>query len=243
MRASSDSGAATVEHTGLALMIAVLLAAGIAALASGADESGRELGFAVARKLRCGAVGPGPCWRDPLTEAYGRPVAGAVRALAPSPVADAGAGGAPLLPVDFRYCRSAGCAAPGPRPGLTASNRRVTEFVAVDDRRRSGGPVAITYWSYRPTLGWESIERRASSARVAALAATPLLDDAVPALVALETLAGRNQYEFAPGEEPPWRWRIEPAGVYQRASWCSITPKPCASSIPPGRVPVKVPNG
>ena len=24
----------------------------------------------------------------------------------------------------------------------------------------------------------------------------------------LETLDGRNQYEFAPGEEPPWRWRV-----------------------------------
>ena len=44
---------------------------------------------------------------------------------------------------------------------------------------------------------------------VAALASTPLLDDAVPVLVALETLDGRNQYEFAAGEEPPWRWRVE----------------------------------
>ena len=31
----------------------------------------------------------------------------------------------------------------------------------------------------------------------------------MPALVPLETLDGRNQYEFAPGEEPPWRWRVE----------------------------------
>ena len=34
-----------------------------------------------------------------------------------------------------------------------------------------------------------------------------LTDD--PALVPLETLAGRNHFEFPRREEPPWRWRIE----------------------------------
>jgi hypothetical protein len=203
--ARGQTGAATVEQAGLSLLVALLLAAGIAALAAGADASGRELGFALSRKLRCGAVGPGPCWRDPLTEAYGRPLAGAVRALAPVPAV--GDGG--LLPVDFRTCRSTSCALPGPRPGLTTSNRRATMFVALDDHRRSGGPVAITYWCYRPTVGWEPIVRRASAADVAELAATPLLDDAVPTLVALETLGGRNQYDFAAGEEPPWRWQVD----------------------------------
>ena len=79
----TDSGAATVEHAGLSLLIALLAAAVVAALASAPAESGRELGSTLARKLRCAAVGPGPCWRDPLTLAYGRAVAGAVRALAP----------------------------------------------------------------------------------------------------------------------------------------------------------------
>jgi hypothetical protein len=204
MRARLDSGAATVEHAGLSLLVALLLLAVVAALGSTPAESGRELGSTLARKLRCAAVGPGPCWRDPLTVAYGRPVAGAVRALAPAPATRAG-----LLPVDFRRCRSASCALPGSELGLTASNRRVTAFVAVVDRRRAGGPLEITYWLYRPTLGWERVVREASSADVARLASTPLLDDAVPALVALETLDGRNQYDFAPGEEPPWRWQVE----------------------------------
>ena len=204
MRARSQSGAATVEHAGLVLLIALLLAAGIAALAAGADTSGRELGSALARKVRCAAVGPGPCWRDPLTLAYGRPLAGAVRALAPAPAPRSG-----LLPVDFRYCRSASCATPGPDPGHTASNRRVSAFVAVDDRRSATGFAELTYWLYRPTVGWEPIVRRASSADVAALASTPLLEDAVPTLVALETLDGRNQYDWAVGEEPPWRWNVE----------------------------------
>ena len=208
MRDTRQRGAASVEHAGLALLVLLLLTAAIAAAASGPLDGGRELGSALARKLRCGAVGPGPCWRDPLTEAYGRPLAGAVRALAPMPVARAGPAG-PLLPVDFRRCRSTSCATPGTRPGLTASNRRVTAFVSVDDRRTAAGLVEITYWLYRPALGWERVTRFASSADVAALASTALLDDAVPTLVALETLDGRNQYEFAPGEEPPWRWRVE----------------------------------
>jgi hypothetical protein len=208
MGSRSQAGAATVEHAGLALLCALLAAAGIAAIASGPSEAGRELGSALARKIRCAAVGPGPCWRDPLTEAYGRPLAGAVRALAPVPAARAGASGTALLPVDFRHCRSESCAVPGPRPGLTASSRRVTAFVAVDDRRPGGGPAVIDYWLYRPTLGWELASRRASSADVARLASTPLLESDVPVLVALETLPGANHFEFAAGEEPPWRWQV-----------------------------------
>jgi hypothetical protein len=45
---------------------------------------------------------------------------------------------------------------------------------------------------------------------VAAAAKTPLLETAVPRLVPLETLAGRNHYTFPRSEEPPWRWRVDP---------------------------------
>ncbi len=204
MRWSEQLGAATVEHAGITILVALALMAGIAAVGAGTDRSGRELGSTLARKLRCAAVGPGPCWRDPLTEAYGRPVAGAVRALAPAPLAQSG-----LVPVDFRSCRSTSCATPGAKPGLTASNRRITEFVSVADGRPSGGVVLISYWLYRPTLGWERIQRAASSAEIARLAPTPLLEDAVPALAALETLDGRDQYEWPAGEEPPWRWEVD----------------------------------
>jgi hypothetical protein len=202
-------GAASVEHVGLAILIATLLLAGIAAFAAGPPlEEGRSLGTAVARKLRCAPRLPGPCWRDPLTEAYGRSLAGLVRALAPAPATRAGPGGLPLLGVDFRYCRRASCAASTGSARLTASNRRTTAFTSVDDNRRAGGDVRIRYWIYRPTLGWESVVRRADSADVAAAASTPLLETTDPKLVPLETLPGRNHYDFPRSEQPPWRWRV-----------------------------------
>jgi Flp pilus assembly pilin Flp len=204
-------GAASVEHVGLAMLVATALLAGVAAFAAGPPvEDGRELGTAITRKLRCAPRLPGPCWRDRLTDAYGRPLAGLVRALAPAPEPRAGPGGTPLVGVDFRYCRSAGCAAWTGDERLTASNRRTTAFTSVEDRRRSGRGVEVTYWIYRPSLGWERVVRRAGSADVAAAAKTPLLESASPKLVPLETLAGRNHYDFPRFEEPPWRWRVEP---------------------------------
>ena len=192
------------------MLVALLLLAAISAVAAGPPEQGgRELGATIARKLRCAPRLPGPCWRDPLTEAYGRPVAGVVRALAPQPLAVAAASGLALMPVDFRYCQRESCAVPGGRPGLTQSNRRVTAFTAVIDRRRAGGQVEITYWLYRPGVGWRRLTRHATSADVAAHASTPLLETANPRLVPLETLPGRNHYRFAPSEEPPWRWQVD----------------------------------
>src|SRR3954447_22354385 len=129
MRNRMESGAASVEHVGLVLLIALLLIGGIAALAAAPPtEEVRRLGSSLDRKIRCPARLPDPCWQDPLTEAYGRHVAGLVRALAPSPHPVAGPAGQPLVPVDFRYCRSESCAVPVDRTGLTQSNRRVTAF-------------------------------------------------------------------------------------------------------------------
>ncbi|MEK6326414.1 MAG: hypothetical protein AABM66_02660 [Actinomycetota bacterium] len=210
MRRSFEHGAASVEHVGLVALIALLLLAGISAFAARpTDEAARELGATIARKLRCAPRLPGPCWRDPLTDAYGRPVAGVVRALAPQPDLVAGLSGLALVPVDFRYCRRESCAAPGDRPELTVSNRRVSAFTSVVDRRRAGGQVEITYWLYRPGVGWARVTRRASAAEVADHASTPLLETANPRLVPLETLPGRNHYSFPAAEEPPWRWQVE----------------------------------
>ena len=208
-----ERGAASVEHAGLVALIAVVALGAIAALAARPGDAGRELASTLARKMRCAARQPDPCWRDPLTEAYGRPLAGAVRALAPAPRAVVGPGGELEVGVDFRRCRRPSCAVPAPGEGaghLTLSNRRTAAFTSVLDRRRSGGDARISYWIYRPGMPWEEVVRRASPERVAELAPTPLLETDDPRLIPLETLPGRNHYRFPPTEEPPWRWRIDP---------------------------------
>ena len=112
------------------------------------------------------------------------------------------------LPVDFRYCRSSSCAAPGSDAGLTSSRRRVTVFTAVEDLRRAGSMVRIGYWLYRPGLGWNRFVRTARPAEIAAAWRVRLNLEDDPALVPLETLPGRDHYLFPAGEEPPWRWSI-----------------------------------
>ncbi len=204
----SERGSASVEQAGLAALIALLLVAAIAAVAAGGEvDAGRRLAAVLGKRLVCGPRLPGACSHHPLVPAYGWPLARAARALAPDPVAIPGPSGLPLVPVDFRRCRRESCAvAAGPR--LTASRRRPTAFTTIDDRRRTLGWVEITYWLYRPSLGWERLVRRAGRAQIDAAAGVEVRLDAVPALVPLETLPGRNHYEFPAGERPPWQWHV-----------------------------------
>ena len=201
-------GTASVEQAGLTALIALLLLTAIAALAAGGDVDPRHgLGGTIARRLACAPRLPGPCRRHPLIPAYGWPLARLARALAPAPAPRRAADGLPLMPVDFRRCRRESCAvAAGPH--VTASRRRVTAFTQLDDRRRGGGWVELTYWLYRPTLGWQRIVRRAGRADVEAASHVRVLLKDDPALVPLETLPGRDQYDFRAGEEPPWRWHV-----------------------------------
>ena len=97
-------------------------------------------------------------------------------------------------------------------PHVTASGGRTTAFTQLLDRRRSLGWVELTYWLYRPGLGWERVVRRAGQAQVEAASHVRVLLQDDPALVPLETLPGRDQYEFPPGEHPPWRWNVR--GIY-----------------------------
>jgi Flp pilus assembly pilin Flp len=204
-----EQGTATVEQAGLTALIAVLLLATIAALASGGEIDPRNaLGGTLARRLACAPRLPDACRHHPLVTAYGWPLARLARALAPSPAALPGPAGLPLVPVDFRLCRSQSCAvAAGPH--VTASGRRVTAFTQIEDRRRTLGWVELTYWLYRPGLGWERVVRRAGQAQIDAAnhVRVQLKDD--PALVPLETLPGRDHYEFPANERPPWQWQIQ----------------------------------
>ena len=59
-----------------------------------------------------------------------------------------------------------------------------------------------------PTLGWSSTTASGGDRELAAAAELRLNLEHDPALVPLETLAGRNHHRFPAGERPPWRWRI-----------------------------------
>jgi len=203
-----ERGSASVEQAGLAALVALLLLAAIAAIAAGGEvDAGRRLAGAIGKRLACGPRLPDACAHHPLVPAYGWPLARAARALAPRPEARSGADGLPLAAVDFRRCRRPSCAVFADSH-LTASNRRPTAFTSVVDRRRSLGWVEITYWLYRPTLGWERLVRRADAATIEAAAGVEVRADQDPALVPLETLPGRNHYEFPAAERPPWQWQV-----------------------------------
>jgi hypothetical protein len=208
----SERGSASVEQAGLAALVALVLLAAIAAIAAGGKiEAGRSLAGTIGKRLACGPRLPDACHHHPLVPAYGWPLARLTRALAPAPLARPGPDGTPLVPVDFRRCRRQSCAvAAGPH--LTASGRRTTAFTELLDRRQSFGWVEVVYWLYRPGLGWERVARRAGQADVDAAGAVEVLLGDDPALVPLETLPGRNHYEFPARERPPWQWRVR--GLY-----------------------------
>jgi hypothetical protein len=203
-----ERGSASIEQAGLVALIALLLAAGIAAVAAGGEvDAGRRLAGTIGRRIACAPRLPDACRHHPLVPAYGWPLARLTRALAPAPEPQRGPTGLPLMPVDFRHCRSESCAvAAGPH--LTAS-RRTTVFTQLIDRRRSQGWVELTYWLYRPGLGWERIIHRADQTQIDAAGDTRVLLADDPALVPLETLPGRNHYAFSPREQPPWQWQVE----------------------------------
>jgi hypothetical protein len=202
----SERGSASVEQAGLAALVALLLIAAIAAVAAGGEiDAGRQLAGVLGRRLTCAPRLPDACRHHALVPAYGWPLARLARALAPRPEAIRGPSGPPLMPVDFRRCRSQSCAvAAGPH--LTASGRRVTAFTELIDRRDSEGWVELVYWLYRPSLGWQRLSRRATDA--AAVSGVEVLERDDPALVPLETLPGRNHYDFPASERPPWQWHV-----------------------------------
>jgi hypothetical protein len=205
-------GAASVEQAALAALLALLVIAALSAIAAAPPEhGGRALGATIGRRIVCAPRLPDACRHHPLVRAYGWPLARLARALAPAPLARAGPEGLALVPVDFRYCRRSSCAVP--RAGaeglhLTSAGRRTTVFTSIEDKRRSRGYAELSYWMYRPGLGWERQLRRAAPADVAAASGVEVLMRDDPNLVPLETVPGRDQYQFGAGEQPPWRWKL-----------------------------------
>lgn len=204
---SDTRGSASVEQVGVILLIAATFAVLVAInLAGIKDPAGHGLGLRIANRIACGPREPGVCRQHPAVSAYGWDLARAVRALAPEAPATSSPAGL-LVPVDFRFCQRPSCAFPTGDGRLTTSNRRVTAFTEVS--RIGTGDWLFTYWLYRPSLGWERVIRRAGRAEIEAASGTRVLLEDSPRLVPLEILPGRNHYELPPGDEPPWRWRVD----------------------------------
>ncbi len=171
-------------------------------------EAGRGLATRIANRIACGPLEPGPCRQHPAVGAYGPSVAAALRAFAPTDLIRSDGEGRSLLPVDFRRCRIPSCATVDPsRPelDLTFSNRRTTLFT---EASRSGGTVNLTWWGWRPGIGWEATRITAGPEELSAVKKTPVRRSDSPLLVPLEALDGRNHARFGPDERPPWQWTV-----------------------------------
>lgn len=157
-RPGRDAGQATIEWTGLAFLVAVLLVA----VSVPAVGSAPGLVHSVYRSMLCAVSLGGGCPGAPgLASVYGDEIAREVERLAPELHLEDGLLG---MPVDFRTCRSPACAE---GEGLTRSGstagERATLFTRVVDCREGGtdadrpgclgsaaGNLYLQYWAYYP---------------------------------------------------------------------------------------------
>lgn len=141
-----ERGAATVEWTGIVLVVAITLGS-VGLVAPAVD--GRSLGAAISNALVCAVEGGCADGDDELVGAYGEDGADLVRRHAPSIVYERGE---LQLPVDYRDCRSPECAAAPDDPDLDA--HRTSEgghpATAFTHLVSEGGETFIQYYLYYP---------------------------------------------------------------------------------------------
>jgi hypothetical protein len=142
---SGESGQATVEWSGVVLLVALVLGAFLT-LAPAVD--GRSFGGFLAHRIVCAAKGGCQDGDAALAGAYGVADAELVRAHAPNIVSEPSER---QIPVDWRRCRQARCAN-GPEErnlDLHRSDRgeRATLFTRL---LRRGARTYIQYWLYYP---------------------------------------------------------------------------------------------
>src|SRR4051812_32169542 len=99
-----ERGQASVEWTGLVLLVALVLGAVVAVVPA---VDGRSFGSYLAHSMLCSMRGGCASEDDGLARAYEAGDAALLRRFAPNIVYEPGAD---ALPVDFRRCRSPGCA-------------------------------------------------------------------------------------------------------------------------------------
>ena len=138
----SERGQATIEWSGIVLLVALVLGAAVAVVPV---IDWRSFGSFVAQRILCALRG---CVPDALDAAYGADGAELVRRYAPNIVYEPGTY---TLPVDFRECRSHACSDAPDDPSLDAHRSRsgvpATVFTHVV---RRGGETFLQYWFYYP---------------------------------------------------------------------------------------------
>ena len=161
--AAQEGGQATIEWTGLALLVCLLVAGVLAALGARLPATG--LARTIAARLICAAGLSDACAVEPeLVAAYGAELALQVAENAPRIIYERGM---TALPVDFRSCRGGRCGN-GPDSGAVWSSdagEPAAAFVHVVDCRDAkarvqsaarridcsgdrGGHLYIQYWLY-----------------------------------------------------------------------------------------------
>jgi hypothetical protein len=151
-----ERGQATVEWTGLVLLVALALG-GFAALAP--VVGGRTLGQVLVERLVCVLRGNCRATRSATTAelvaAYGQRDAATVRRYAPNIAYESGTY---TLPIDWRECRSHRCADAPDRGDMDAhrSARGGYPATAFTHLVRRGGETYVQYWFYYPdsTTTW-----------------------------------------------------------------------------------------
>jgi hypothetical protein len=141
----AERGQATVEWSGLVLLVAIALAA-LVALVPVVD--GRSLGSQLAHSIVCATRGDCRRGHDRLVGTYGEADAELLRRFAPNIVYEPGTH---TLPVDFRQCRSHRCSDAPDDPGLdTSRSNRGVAAAAFTRVVRAGGETFLQYWFYYP---------------------------------------------------------------------------------------------
>jgi hypothetical protein len=138
-----ERGQATIEWTGLVLLVTLVLAAAAVTVSRGA---GWGLGGSILDSIVCAAFDRCP---GALEDAYGAELARAVRDYAPNIVYERRSA---ELPVDFRRCRNLACSNGADRAVAIDESELglpVTAFTRVIDHRKRG-PLYIQYWLYFP---------------------------------------------------------------------------------------------
>ena len=146
-----EAGQATVEWTGVVLLVSLALGG---VLAFGPRVDGRSFGAWLAHEIVCAAAGGCADGDDALAAAYGVEDAALVRRYAPTIAYERGTF---TLPVDWRECRHHRCSdAPYRRGTDTALTRRGRAATAFTRVQRRAGETHIQYWLYYPdsTTTW-----------------------------------------------------------------------------------------